>query len=242
MIRIFHVSDVHFGAEDTQAIAWFAQRVANEKPDAIIVTGDLTFRARAHEFDAAREWLISLNRPIVLSPGNHDLPYFNPFKRFGTPYKRFAQVAALAETELDLPNVAVIPFDTTAAFQWRWNWADGHVSAKRLERCIDAVRAVPPEHVIIVACHHPLVQGEISESSKTTNGSNALQALAAAGANAIVSGHVHTPFSMVRTIGGQSVHLIGAGTLSERIRGTPQSFNEIRVIETKMHVSVHDRT
>lgn len=239
MSRLFHVSDVHFGAEDTDAITWFSQRVASDKPDAIIVTGDLTFRARAHEFDAAREWLTALKRPIVISPGNHDLPYFNPFKRFSAPYKRFAKMSALVGSVLDLPDVAVIPLDTTAAFQWRWNWADGHVSRKRLEQCIAAIRAVPAGYFIIIACHHPLVQSENSEGSETTNGLEALQMLVNAGANAVASGHVHTPFSILRIIGETPIHLIGAGTLSKRIRGTPPSFNEIQVVDGACEVIVH---
>ena len=52
MPTLFHVSDVHFGAEDPAAIAWFAQAVAEEKPDAVIMTGDLTMKALPREFEA----------------------------------------------------------------------------------------------------------------------------------------------------------------------------------------------
>ncbi len=89
MIRLFHVSDVHFGREDTAATAWFAETVRNEAPDAVVMTGDLTMRARPAEFEAAARWLQQLDRPTTVEVGNHDLPYFDLFARFLTPYRRF---------------------------------------------------------------------------------------------------------------------------------------------------------
>ena len=74
MTKLFHVSDVHFGAEDPDAIAWFAACVAAEKPDAVVMTGDLTMRALPGEFDAGGKWLQSLGVPVTVEPGNHDVP------------------------------------------------------------------------------------------------------------------------------------------------------------------------
>ena len=62
MTRLFHVSDVHFGREDKSAVAWFDALVAAERPDAVVMTGDLTMRARRREFDAGIDWLRSLGR------------------------------------------------------------------------------------------------------------------------------------------------------------------------------------
>jgi len=76
MTRLFHVSDVHFGREDRAALDWFAARVREEQPDAVIVTGDLTMQARAKEFSAAAQWLKGLGRPVTVEVGNHDLPWF----------------------------------------------------------------------------------------------------------------------------------------------------------------------
>jgi len=74
-MKLFHVSDVHFGAEDPKALDWFARCVADEAPDAVIMTGDLTMRARPSEFDAGGKWLQSLGVPVTIEVGNHDLPY-----------------------------------------------------------------------------------------------------------------------------------------------------------------------
>ncbi|MBZ6378452.1 MULTISPECIES: metallophosphoesterase family protein [Pacificimonas] len=85
MSRIFHVSDLHFGAEDPEALAWFAACVRKEQPDAVVVTGDITQMAKRSEFAAAADYLRDLAAPVTVEPGNHDLPYVNLFEPFSRP-------------------------------------------------------------------------------------------------------------------------------------------------------------
>lgn len=229
MIRLFHVSDVHFGAEDRAALDWFAAAVRAEQPDAVVMTGDLTMRARAREFEAAAKWLESLERPVTVEVGNHDLPYFNLWARFVTPYRRYRALEAMIERPLDLPGLTIVPLKTTARFQWRLNWSKGHVSMRALQEALALAEAVPSGHRILVACHHPLIEAGTRSSSRTRGGREALAALAAAGADAVLTGHVHDPFDICHSIGADEVRLIGAGTLSERVRESPPSFNEIRI-------------
>ena len=228
-MRLFHVSDVHFGAEDSAAIDWFARTVKAEKPDAIVMTGDLTMRARSHEFSAAAKWLESLETPVTVEVGNHDLPYFNPWARFVTPYRRYQTLEHMIERPLDLKGVSVVPLKTTARFQWRLDWSKGYVSTHALQEALALAEAAPRDGLVLVACHHPLVEADTQSTARTRRGPEALAALAAAGADAVLTGHVHDPFDVSREIGGRTVRLIGAGTLSERTRSTPPSFNEIRV-------------
>ncbi|UVO50273.1 metallophosphoesterase [Sphingomonas sp. SUN019] len=229
-MKLFHVSDVHFGAEDPAAIAWFADLVAKERPDAVIMTGDLTMRARAHEFDAGGKWLRALKVPVTIEVGNHDIPYYwDPLRRFLSPYKRYGAAERMIEQPLDLPGVSIIPLKTTARAQWRWNWSKGKVSPKALQRALDLIADAPKDNLIFVAGHHPLIDGGAKGTAKTKNGDEALAALADAGAHAILSGHVHDPFDIAITRTGWTVRLIGAGTLSKRIRHSPPAFNEIRV-------------
>lgn len=229
MIRLFHVSDVHFGAEDRAALDWFAATVLDEQPDAIVMTGDLTMRARAREFAAAAKWLESLGRPVTVEAGNHDLPYFNLWARFVTPYRRYRALERMIERPLDLPGLAIVPLKTTARFQWRLDWSKGHVSTRALQEALALIEAVPRGHRILVACHHPLIEAGTRSSSRTRGGAEALAALAAAGADAVLTGHVHDPFDIRHTRAAGEVRLIGAGTLSERVRASPPSFNEIRI-------------
>jgi 3',5'-cyclic AMP phosphodiesterase CpdA len=230
MIRLFHVSDLHFGREDKAALAWFKRAVEEERPDAVICTGDLTQRAKREEFAAATAYLEGMPVPVTVEPGNHDLPYFNPIERFFRPYRRYGRLEKLIERPLDIKNVVVVPLKTTARAQLRHNWSWGVVGRGALARTLALLNAVAPGHVKLIACHHPLVdkQGLLS-SGKTIRGREALEALAKAGADAVLSGHVHDPFVMELEVGGRKVRKIGAGTLSERVRDSAASFNEIRI-------------
>ncbi len=229
MTRLFHVSDVHFGREDREALDWFAARVKEEQPDAVIMTGDLTMAAHRHEFEAAAKWLESLGRPVTVEVGNHDLPYFNPWARFVTPYKRYRTLERMIERPLDVKGVAVVPLKTTARFQFRLDWSKGHVSTRALQQSLALVEAASMGDTVFVACHHPLIESGTRTSSETRRGLRALEALSTAGAHAVLTGHVHDPFDIAHEVGGRIVRLIGAGTLSERVRAKPPSFNVITV-------------
>jgi 3',5'-cyclic AMP phosphodiesterase CpdA len=238
MIRLFHVSDVHFGREDAAAVEWFGTLVHAERPDAVVMTGDLTMRARRHEFVAGLEWLQSLGVPVTVEVGNHDLPYFNPIARFVRPYHRIDEIERIIEKPLDLPGVAIVPMMTTARFQWRFNWAKGNVSPGSLRRTLALIETVPKDKLIFVACHHPLVEARTEATGATRGGAEALAALTAAGAAAVLTGHVHDPFDVALDVVGREVRMIGAGTLSRRTRATPPSFNEIRITQARFEVVV----
>ncbi|MGN7159719.1 metallophosphoesterase family protein [Sphingomonas sp. SAFR-052] len=229
MIRLFHVSDVHFGAEDKAAIAWFGEAVKREQPDAIIMTGDLTMRARSAEFEAAAEWLESLGRPVTVEVGNHDLPLYNLFARFVRPYKRYKRLERMIERPLEIDGVAIVPLKTTARFQFRWDWSKGYVGPKALARTLKLIDRVPKGDLIFIAAHHPLVDVGTKSSGETDGGEAALDAVVAAGAHAVLSGHVHDPFDLPYRSPRGMLRMVGAGTLSTRTRRDPPSFNEIRI-------------
>jgi 3',5'-cyclic AMP phosphodiesterase CpdA len=227
MIRLFHISDIHFGAEDRVATDWFQRCARDGRPDAVIVTGDLTMRA---------EWLSALACPVTVEVGNHDLPHFDPIARLVMPYRRYRALEKMIERPLEVRGVAVVPLKTTARFQWRLNWSKGYVSARALAETLSLVRAVPEGHVILVAAHHPLVGSGTLMDARTRNGTKTLAALAKAGVHAVLTGHVHDPFDLPHEVEGRTVRLIGAGTLSERVRATPPSFNEIRIADAGIEV------
>jgi len=214
---------------------WFAGLVHTEKPDAVLCTGDLTMRARKSEFAAAAEWLGALGVPVTVEPGNHDLPYFNPLARLLDPYRRYRIVAAMLEKPLDLPGVMVVPLKTTARLQFR-NLSWGRVSRSGLKAALERLVEKPAATIALVICHHPLIQTRFSGRGETRHGADALALLAEAGADAVLSGHVHDAFDVVYHEAGRVVRLIGAGTLSERLRTTPPSFNELRVGQGALEV------
>ncbi|MDE2301903.1 MAG: metallophosphoesterase [Sphingomonadales bacterium] len=233
-VTLFHVSDLHFGAEDREALDWFADEVARERPDGIVCTGDITMRARHREFAAATHWLAALAAPVMVLPGNHDMPYFNLVERFTRPYARYRRLHASNHRDLALHGVAVIGLKTIARAQWRLNWSKGRVSSVDLGATLDALGAASAP-MRLVACHHPLTGANGAAGGSTHGGTAALAALAAAGADAVLSGHVHDPFDLVVDAGGRPIRLIGAGTLSERVRATPPSYNRL-VYDGGLHV------
>ena len=140
---LFHLSDIHFGLEDNKALDWVKQEIAERRPQAIAITGDLTMRARSREYAAACHWIQSLDLPVTVEIGNHDMPYFNLIERFFAPYRRFRAIEGLLEREIDLPGIAIVPLKTAVRAQPRLNWSKGWVSRSALAKCLAAIDALP---------------------------------------------------------------------------------------------------
>lgn len=241
-IRLFHISDIHFGLEDTRAIRWAQDAVADERPDAVVITGDLTMRARSREFTAACEWIRALDVPVSVEVGNHDIPYFNLYERFFAPYRRFHAIENLVEAEIDLPGLAIVPLKTTTRAQWqRFPWSNGWVTEAALRHTLAAIDALPPGTRALVSCHHPLPERREKDGKLLTiNGDHAMAMLAGRNVLAVLSGHIHDPFDLTARTAQGPLRMIGAGTLSRRIRSTPPSFNELVVIGDTVRVTARN--
>lgn len=237
---LFHVSDIHFGLEHNRALDWVAAEIAARQPAAVLITGDLTMRARRREFAAAKEWILSLDVPVTVEVGNHDMPYFNLAERFFTPYARFKGMEQVVERELDLPGISVVPLKTAVRMQPRFNWSKGWISNRALEKCLRAIDALPAGQRVLVTAHHPLVEVGTRGTALTHGGSKALSELAKRGVAAVLSGHVHDAFDLVHQTAHGPVRMIGAGTLSQRIRSSPQSYNELQVTDDGIEVEVRN--
>lgn len=241
-LRLFHISDIHFGLEDPDALAFAKHCIEVEQPHAIALTGDLTMRARRHEFRAACQWISDLDVPVTVDVGNHDIPYFNLYQRFFDPYKRFKAVEALVEAQLDLPDLAIIPLRTTTRAQYqRFPWSNGWVTDHALRQTLAAIDALPESTRVLVTCHHPLPERRERDGKLLTiNGNKAMEALASRKVMAVLSGHIHDPFDLTTQTAAGPLRMIGAGTLSKRIRSTPPSFNAIIVDGEDIHVTARN--
>ncbi len=238
--RIFHLSDIHFGLEDNRALDWVQQEIAEKQPDAVAITGDLTMRARHREFAAATSWINSLDAPVTVEVGNHDMPYFNPIERFVDPYRRFRGMREKVEKEIDLGCLAIVPLKTAVRAQPRLNWSKGWVTDAALEKCLAAIDALPDGERALVAVHHPLREVGTQGTALTKNGDKALRELAKRPVVAVLSGHVHDAFDIMEETSEGPVRMIGAGTLSQRTRSTPPSFNDIQWDGETLHVTVRN--
>lgn len=242
--HLFHISDVHFGVEDRAALDAVAHAVAIERPDVLVCTGDLTQRAKHSEYAAAQRWFAALGVPVVLEPGNHDMPYYNPWERFTDPFRRYNRLNAAVSSAFVSPDVVLVPLRTTVRAQRRFPWSDGVVTRAALDATLAELAALQGDpRTIIVIAHHPLLGPDGAQGNPTIGGDNAFARIAAAGAHAILSGHVHVPFDQQRIAGGHSARTIGTGTLSTRLRhGAPASWREITcapggVINTQLRLA-----
>lgn len=225
---LFHLSDIHFGLVDEQAIAWAAEEIAREKPDLVVMTGDLTMRARTPEFAAARDWIATLDAPVMVDIGNHDLPGYHLPERYFAPFRRFKAFKQAVERPISMPGLALVSLGTSTPAQPRSNWSKGWVSQRALTDCLAEIDALPDGTQVLVTAHHPLREAGTRGTAYTKNGTAVLAQLAKRNVLGVLSGHVHDGFDLMEETENGPVRMIGAGTLSQRLRSTPPSFNVLR--------------
>jgi 3',5'-cyclic AMP phosphodiesterase CpdA len=229
-IRLLHLSDLHFGTEDTEALAQVAAFADRIKPDAVIVSGDLTQVGARREFAAARDWLHTIRGKAICTPGNHDTPVldmtarvFSPFGRYHRYLGEFDAVDRLVE--LDGGRVRIAAINTARGVQARRNWADGVVDMDDLDAALSLLAGGEPDAWRLLVCHHPLVHPSHSKIGvETLRGEEALKRAAASKVDAILTGHIHDAFADALETAARPMVQMGAGTLSTRLRSTPPSF------------------
>lgn len=223
---LFHMSDMHFGVENPAAVEWFADAVRREMPAAVICTGDLTQRATHEQFAETTSFFQSLPVPVTLEPGNHDMPYYNLWERFTQPFSRYGALVDSIHRPLEFDDLVLVSLTTTVRIQPRFPWSDGFVTRNALAAAVSRLGELRDDpRFKLVTCHHPLVPAQEGRKNPTIGGNKAFAKIAAAGADAVLSGHVHVPFDLTRQSQGAKVRMIGAGTLSTRLRGAVPSYN-----------------
>ena len=225
---IAHLSDLHFGREDPRALAALASDLATLQPDLIAVSGDLTQRARSAEFAAAHAFLTSLQRPLIVVPGNHDLPLFAFWRRALGPFARFRRhfgeerLPAHVDDEL-----AVVGVVTPHAALWK----RGRLAAPQLARLAARFAAIPGNRLRVVVAHHPMVGGEDPEGERAHGASAALISLQASAVDVVLSGHHHRSWSGGSGVrrpapGERAMVMVHAGTaVSDRLRQEGNAYN-----------------
>lgn len=233
MSLVLHLSDTHFGTERSEVSAALLNLAQEVQPDVAILSGDVTQRARRGQFDAARRFLDALAAPVKLViPGNHDIPLFNLAARLFNPYGNYRRAFGLElEPQFSSKDFLVIGVNTTRP----WRHKDGEVSAQQIENVSQQLQRALPNQLRIVAVHQPVFVERESDCVDLLHGHNlAIQAWAEAGADLILSGHIHLAY--VRNLREQLPKLprpiwtASAGTaVSKRVReGQPNSVNLIR--------------
>ncbi len=230
MRTLVHLSDLHFGRLDPAILRPLRQSVEEIAPDAVIVSGDLTQRARAIEFEQARDFLASLPGPQIVVPGNHDVPLHNLYVRMRVPLRSYRSfISEDPEPYYEDGEVAILGLNTTRASLLKNGRVNLHQIARIEERFCEA-----PQLVKTVVTHHPFDLPEAYGRRKLVGGAHlAMAKIAGCGIDLLLAGHYHvshTGHTATRYhIPGHSAIFVQAGTLSKRFRGEPNSFNTILI-------------
>ncbi|AHE55370.1 metallophosphoesterase family protein [Sphingomonas sanxanigenens] len=236
MARIAHLSDLHFGAHDPRIVAATEAWLQERQPDLIIVSGDFTQRARVDQFREASAYLNRLRaagfRTLVV-PGNHDVPLYDVFRRFGAPlarYERFIDNDLAPWFEND--EIAVLGINTARSLTIK----DGRISHDQIALIHQRFRAVASSKTRILVSHHPLYAMPIGEGGELSQAvgrhRDAVKAVCEAGVHLALAGHFHRTYAqsarkMVENAGSALVMQAGTAT-STRLRNSElQSFNWI---------------
>jgi 3',5'-cyclic AMP phosphodiesterase CpdA len=233
MSVLLHISDTHFGTEEAPVVDALRRLAHEHAPDALVLSGDITQRARAAQFEAARAFCDSLGIARVLTlPGNHDVPLYNVVARLVAPYAGYrAQFGDDLEPEIELPDAVVIGVNTTRPERHK----DGEVSPQQIRRVVERLRGAKREVLRVVVTHQPAcVMRPEDEKDRLHGGEEAVRAWSAAGADLVLGGHIHLPYvsdvcTKVKET-NRPMFCVQAGTaLSRRVRhGTPNSVNIVR--------------
>jgi 3',5'-cyclic AMP phosphodiesterase CpdA len=187
-LRLLHLSDLHAGSsEEADVEGSLAALVERSEPQLIAVTGDLAHRGRRREHEQAAAFLRGLGRPLLVVPGNHDIPYAFP-ARFTRPWAEFERQWETVEPVHRSEELVVVGLNSVRP----WRHQSGGLRRSQLQRTAELLAGSPPGALRVVALHHHLIAAPWrSRKRPVSRRSHVFAALVDAGAELILAGHIH---------------------------------------------------
>lgn len=245
MRALLQISDVHFGprhlAEPAAAVLDWVRR---EPPAVVVISGDLTQRARPAQFDAARAFVGALAAPVAWVPGNHDVPLWRFWERLLAPFDAWRRHfdPALVRDQV-AGDLAVLGVNTAHG----WTTSHGRLRARDLGDLEARLARVPAAATRVLVAHHPVVAApEVGHEPVTRRGARLLELARRGGVELVLSGHLHRSFAVPpeRSLPGGGPLVLHCGTtLSSRGRGEERGVNSLHRIEIgAREIAVERRT
>lgn len=254
MTTLLHVSDLHFGRpfvpEQIEAIE---QILHARRFDVVAISGDLSQRARAGEFQRAQVFLRDARRhsAVIVVPGNHDVQWWRAPLGIGGREKIYEAYRQYIEPDLEpvlrVPGITFVGLNTShgvTRHTLTWNMRDisviGDLRARQLERARAAFEASPPDDARVIVMHHNPVKGELSQRHGLKRTRKILGAFAEMGVDLVLCGHDHQEAIHYVEHTRKGTVISTAGTVSNRSRGgRPSSLNVITITPAQIEVVTH---
>ncbi len=248
MLSIVHGSDVHFGPPYLPAAGEALLRSIEElDPDVVVLSGDFSQRAKREQFAAARAYMDRLPpKPLIVVPGNHDVPLYRVFERVFAPYRNYREyISADLDSVLRVEGATFVALNSTAPLRAITN---GRIRRWQLELCAQAFANTAPDDARIVVAHHHFAPAPDYEGGQVMpKAKRALDRFTELKVDLILGGHLHRAYignSLDVYSGVDRTHgiiIAQSGTTTSR-RGRARerernSFNLIRVGEDIIRIT-----